>query len=109
MRITLFSLSAICAAILLAGCAAHIDAIGEDTITIVQTAGVSDGEVLIKARQGCGLYERVPVLTKIVNATIVSPQKSYAFACAPHPAQEGSLAAYGDAWLRKAQRQAGAP
>ena len=97
------ALLAISLAALLAGCVTEIGSIGEDKVTLIEDFGFDNprGRVLIKARQACALYGRVPVLVKIgVNSRMRE------FACAEPPAVEGDMSAYGELWWKKAQREA---
>lgn len=97
---------------MLGGCVAHVQAISEDAVVVVQE-GVPDGDVLIKAREACALYGRVPVYVGVdvsegfERLIIVNPRR-HRFACVEPPAVETSLAEGGIArrWFENAQRQA---
>ena len=92
--------------VLIAGCAAQIDSISADQVTIIEDAGANAaGRALIKAPRGVRTVRRVPALVRL--GTIQIPfdmDLERVFACAVPPAIEHSLASFGDKWLAKAQR-----
>ena len=97
---------------ILCGCVAQIDAISKDSVVVIQD-GVPDGDVLIKAREACALYGRVPVYVGVVVPDgIVLPIRArrHQFACVDSSAGEASLAegAIARRWYENAQRQAAA-
>ena len=94
--------------LVLGGCVAYITEISEDAVQVQQEPGVSDGDVLVKAREACGLYGRVPVHVGYGHDAS-NPFKVYRFACVPPPAMEQSLVDLSSAkkWFKKAREQAG--